>query len=181
MMNQEFETKVLDINPNEIDKKLLSLGAQKIDEKLMRRWVFDWVEKDPDFINEWIRVRDDGTKTTIAYKKRNAKVMAITKEIEIVVDNFDKTAEIFLQIPFKRKFYQENKRITYILGDIQFMIDTWPKLKPNLEIESTSIKGVEKGLKLLNLKGKEIGDVSINNIYKKVGIDLHSISELKFD
>lgn len=40
-MAQEIETKVLDINVNEIQSKLLALGAQKIQET---RLVVDWYQ-----------------------------------------------------------------------------------------------------------------------------------------
>lgn len=176
-MKKEYETKVIGIDKDEIEKKLISLGAKKTKDALMRRWVFDWVEKDPEHTNEWIRLRDEGDKVTLTYKKRTDK----TVEIETTVEDFEKTAEILKQIPFKRKFYQENRRIVYELNEIEFMIDEWPGLEPYLEIESTSEEKVEEGLELLDLKGKERGDISSITIYKEKGIDLHDKKILRFE
>lgn len=180
-MNTEYETKVIDIDAKEIEKKLIELGAKKTKDALMRRWVFDWVDEDPKKVHEWIRLRDEGDKVTITYKNRNKDASIDTKEIETEVHSFDKMAELLQQIPFKRKFYQENKRIVYELNDIEFMIDTWPKLKTHLEIEGKTKEKMEEGLNLLNLKGKEQGDISVNQLYEEIGIHLHSIEKLEFE
>lgn len=178
-MNKEYETKVIHINKEEIIKKLKDLGAKKTKDALMRRWVFDWVDKDPEKVNEWIRLRDEGDKTTITYKNKTED--ADTKEIEVEVNNFNDAALLLQQIPFKRKFYQENKRIVYELNEIEFMIDTWPGLKPHLEVEGKSKEKMIEGLTLLNLNGKEKGDISVNSLYEEIGVHLHSIESLKFE
>ena len=180
-MNQEFETKILNINKKELEKKLVSIGAKKKSEFLMRRWVFDFMEKDPDKISEWIRLRDEGNKTTITYKKRFSDKSNNTNEIEVEVADFDTTAEILKNIPFKRKFYQENKRTIYVLEKIEFMIDEWPGLEPHLEIEGKTKIDMEKGIELLGMKGKESGDISVIELYAKKGINLHNIPELRFE
>lgn len=176
----EFETKVLDINIEEIVKKLRELGAKESPEVLLRRFVFD-MESDNA---EWLRLRTNGTKTTLAYKHKIIGNIAIGKTIEIETDiaDFDKTSQILSKIPFKRVLYQENKTHIFHLNDIEFSIDTWPQLGSYLEIESTSIEKVQEGLRLLGLAGKDIGDKDISEIYiEKVGFDLNSVSELKFD
>lgn len=176
-MPNEFETKVLDINVLEIEKKLLNLRAKKQPEVLMKRWVFD--------INpscyEWARLRDNENKTTLTYKKKTGFGVGQTKEIEIEVNDFKKTAEILSKLPFKGKYYQENKRTLFCLKDIEFMIDSWPKIPTYLEIESLSEKKVKQGLSLLGLEGKDIGNLSVKDVYLKYGIDLHLFKELRFD
>lgn len=179
-MGFEYETKVLDFDVEQVTKKLISIGADEKPELLMRRWVFDWVEKDSDSINEWIRLRDDGTKTTLTYKKKRTTGMSNTEEFEVVVGNFEKTAEILKKIPFKRKFYQESKRKLFVLDDIEFSIDTWPMLDPVMEIESSSNERVREALNMIGLKGKDIGDVSWNTLYDNIGIHLHDVKSLKF-
>ncbi len=180
-MTKEHETKILDIDKEEVINKLTALGAKKSSEFLMRRWVYDWVEEDPDNINEWIRLRDEGKKTTLTYKKRFSDQSIPTEEIEIKVDDFDNTAKIFSQIPFKRKFYQENKRTIYKFEKIEFMIDEWPGLKPHLEIEGKTKKAMERGVELLGFKGKESGDISVNDLYKEIGVELHKLPMLRFE
>lgn len=176
----EFETKVLDIDPQEIIKKLRELGAKEIPEVLLRRYVFDMESEDA----EWLRLRTNGIKTTLAYKHKIPGNVAIGKtvEIETQVNDFDKTAEILKKIPFKRILYQENKSHIFHLGDIEFSIDTWPKLGTYLEVESDSLEKVQEGLKLLSLDGKDIGDKDLVDIYlERIGFDPNTFPELKFD
>lgn len=170
----EFETTVLDIDKEEIENKLKKIGAEKVIDTKFRRWVFDMNNE------EWIRLRDEGEKITLTYKKRNNQNIDGTEEIETTVEDFDKTAKILLKQKWKGTYYQENKRIMYILDDIEFCIDSWPKIEPYLEIEGKSEEKVKEGLKLLKLTGKDVGNMSVVNIFAKYGIDLHNTKELKF-
>lgn len=176
-MVKEYETKVLEVNVSEIKKKLRSLGAkEKHKEVLMRRWVFDIGSKN----SEWIRLRDDGKSITLTYKRKNGSAISETEEIEIAVSNFEEAAQILMKLKFKNKYYQENKRITFILNDIQFMIDTWPMIPVYLEVESSSENKVQAGLKLLGLDGSDAGNLSSEEVYSRYGISLHKFKVLKF-
>lgn len=177
--SKEFETKVLNINVEEIKDKLLKLGCVETKEFLAKRFVYELSTDDI----EWIRVRQINGKSTITYKHKIRGNTAIgkTTEIEVEVSDFEKTAEIFSKIPFKKHFYQENKSLIFILNDIEFSIDSWPHIPPYLEIESTSVEKVQEGLKLLGLEGKDVGDKDIKEIYAENGINIHSYAELKFD
>lgn len=175
-MAYEFETKLLDINKKEIEKKLEKIGAVEEPEVLMRRWVFD--------INpakqEWIRLRDDGRKTTIAYKCKKGSGIAGTEEIEIEVGDFEKASKILSKLEFKGVWYQENKRKRYQYDGIEFTIDSWPKIPPFLEIEARSEEEVKRGLELLDLQNKDAGNLSVKDTYLRYGINLHLFKELKF-
>ncbi|MCX6708662.1 MAG: adenylate cyclase [Candidatus Woesearchaeota archaeon] len=175
-MQIEFEAKVLDIDVAEIQKKLEKLGAKKEPEVLMRRWIFD-NHNPSDDKEEWLRLRDDGKKVTLTYKHHHGCGVCDTEELEVEVVDFEKTAEILSNF-FKNKYYQENKRIVFNLKDIEFCIDSWPKIPPYLEVESSSEKKVKEGLALLDLKSDS--NLSVRNIYFKYGVDLHSFKELKF-
>lgn len=178
-MQNEFETQVLDINKDEIIGKLRKLGAVETPEVFQRRWVYDI---NPNGCHEWIRVRTNGKKTTLCYKKRTDNSVAGTQELEVEVDDFEKTVELISSLSFYfGKFYQENKRHAFTLGDIEFTVDTWPMIPPILEIEGKSEDDVVKGLKLLGLNGKEFGHHGHISIYKKYGIDLHGHKILKFN
>jgi adenylate cyclase class 2 len=130
---------------------------------------------------DWIRLRHNGKNTTLAHKKKTGQDISETEEIEVIVDDFDKTAEILSKIGFKNSYYQENKRHFFKLNAIEFCIDTWPKIPSHLEVESFSEEKVLEGLRLLGLEGKDSGNLSIKDIYLKYGIDLHSFNAIKFD
>jgi len=175
-MQIEFEAKVLDIDVAGIQKKLEKLGAKKEPEVLMRRWIFDNLPPSEDK-EEWLRLRDDGKKVTLTYKHHRGCGVCDTEEIEVEVVDFEGTAEILSKF-FKNRYYQENKRIVFKLKDIEFCIDSWPKIPPYLEVESSSEKKVKEGLALLGLKSDS--NPSVREIYFRYGVDLHSFKELKF-
>ena len=177
-MQKEFETQVLDIDPEKIKNKLIKLGAKVDKEKFQRRWVFDI---NPNGCLEWVRIRTDGEKTKICYKSRKDHSISGTEEIEVEVDDFDKTAELFSKLSFYHdKFYQEDIKQEFLLDGIEFKIDKWPMIPHVLEIEAKSEENVRKGLRLLGLTGKDSGHHSYVSIYKKYGFELHEMKELKF-
>ena len=176
-MAKEYETKVLEINIKEIKGKLKRLGAKKQDKFLMRRWVFD-INLDRD---EWIRLRDyNGKNATLTYKMRSGSGISETEEIELNVSDFEKMAEILSKLKFKGYYYQENKREVYKLKDIEFCIDSWPKIPIYLEVEAKNEKMVHKGLAILGLEGRDIGNISVKKVYKMYGFDLHGFKKLSF-
>jgi adenylate cyclase class 2 len=179
-MPKEFETKVLDIDAEDIKKKLKELGAKEYPEVLFKRWIFDETEDPSAPKSSWIRLRTDGKKTTLTYKHREGTAIDGTEEVEVGVEDFEKAAEILLKISFKTKLYQENRRQMFKLKGIEFCIDTWPMVPPHLEIEAPNEKKVKEGLKMLGLESKDNGNFSVYHIYAKQGIDLHAIPELKF-
>lgn len=180
-MQKEFETQVLDVDVKKIKAKLRALGAKETPEKLQKRWVFDLHPCTANSEGEWIRLRQAGAdRPTITYKNRTGKGWSETDEIEVEVSDFGKTAEILDKVPFKGKYYQENKRAKFVLDDIEFTLDTWPMVPTILEVEAKSERDVKKGLKMLDLEGKDAGHIGTIAIYKKYGIDLHGYKELKF-
>ncbi|MFC2135460.1 class IV adenylate cyclase [Bacteroidota bacterium] len=170
----EYETKVLDIDKEEILKKLKSLGAEIGERKLQKRWVFHMGE------NWWIRLRDDGYKIMITYKSRKGTGISNTEEIEVEVSDFKEAYKIFSSLGFKAEYYQENYRIMCKHNDIEFCIDEWPQIPVLLEIEGTSEEKVKEGLKLLGLEGKDIGNIGTLEVYSKHNIDLHGVNKLTF-
>lgn len=65
---KEIETKIIDINEREVRERLAKIGAKKIGNLFYRRYVFFLTDKKE--IDEFVRVRTDGKKTTITYKYR---------------------------------------------------------------------------------------------------------------
>ena len=84
------------------------------------------------------------------------------------------------KLGYLNKGYQENKRISYILNNVEIEIDFWPKIPPYLEIEGKSIEEVENIIKLLGYKTSQTTSINTTDIYKKYGIDIENIRDLKF-
>jgi len=177
-MKTEYEVKILNINIEEIKKKLIKIGAKKHLERHMRRYVYNI---DPNNQQTWIRLRDDGEKTQLTIKEISDNSITGTKELEINVSDFDKTHLILDKLGYKHKALQENKRESYKLKDIEFEIDSWPKIPPYLEIEGPSKEKVEEAVKLLGYASEDTTSMNTKKIYLKHDIDLDEIKELKFD
>jgi len=180
---EEKEVKFLNIDPDDIQKKLKKIGAKKVGEYFYRRRIFDYPDLRFDKQGAWIRVRDEGDKVTLNFKRRlGVKTHDGTtcdkgmEEAEVIVSDFAKTADFLLKIGLIEKFYEENRRIRWVKNDIEFDIDTWPKLKPYLEIEAPSWRKVDKVIKLLGLNPKDKKIFSTHQIYK-----LNGINELDYE
>lgn len=175
-MPTEHETKVLDIDVKETEDKLRKLGAKEEPEVLMKRWIFDMNPKG----HEWVRLRDNGDKITIAYKTKKGMGISETEEIETEVKDFENAYNILSKLDFKAQYYRETKRRLFTLNGIEFTIDTFPAIPPMLEIEGDSEEKVKEGLKLLGLEGKDVGNLCLKKVCRKYGIDLDSIKASKF-
>ena len=77
-MHTEYEVRVLDINKEKLVEQLEKLGAIKIGDFEYKRRVFNF---NPPTNNKWIRLRTDGTKTTLTIKKLTSLEIDGTKEI----------------------------------------------------------------------------------------------------
>ncbi|PIX99662.1 adenylate cyclase, partial [bacterium (Candidatus Howlettbacteria) CG_4_10_14_3_um_filter_37_10] len=174
-MDQEFETHVLEINEEEIANKLRKLGAKEDSEVFQKRWVFNIGNTGESCKGEWIRLRQVGDKTELTYKNKSGKGMSETEEIEVEVSDFEKTAKLLSKLNCNGLYYQENKRRMFKLDGIEFTIDSWPMIPTYLEVEADNEEKVKEGIKLLGLEGKDSGHLGTLTIYKKYGIDLHSI------
>lgn len=179
MSHIEYEVRVLEINPEEIKNKLNELNAILVEDVFQKRYVYDF---NPVAPNKWIRLRTNGTKTTLTIKNIESSNIDGTREMEIVVDDFDITNEILNELGYKPRGIQENKRIKYDLNGVEVDIDTWPGIPTYLEIEGSSEKEVYDTLDLLGIPKDKSTSLDVQSIYEKIyGIDLKKEPNLSFD
>lgn len=177
-MNIEIEERVLDIDVEKIIAKLETLGATKVGEWHQKRYVYDF---NPVRENEWIRLRTNGEKVTLTYKNIEDVSLTGTKELEVEVEDFEKTNELLNILGYMPKAFQENKRIRYLLEGTEVDIDFWPLIPAYLEIEGSSKEEVEKIENMLEVNKEKITYLNCSDIYKNIyGIDSSKIKELKF-
>lgn len=136
-MKTEFEAKFVDVNIEDIRQRLQSLGA-KLEKpmRLMRRVVIDTPEMKKK--NAFVRVRDEGHRTTITYKQFDELSVDGAKEHEVIVSDFDEAAALLAAAGLAYTSFQESKRETWTHEDVEIVIDEWPRLSPYIEIESVS-------------------------------------------
>lgn len=178
-METEFEVKILDIDVRSIRNRITAIGANFVENLKYRRYVYN-----PAGITEnngtWARLRTDGKHTTLAVKTITDKTIEGTKEIEVKVEDFEKTNTILKKLLILPKAHQENKRELWKLGDVEICIDEWPKIPAYLEIEGPTKGAVEKVVKLLGFSMEQTTGENTRDIYLSHGIKVEDFKELKF-
>jgi len=179
MSHIEYEVRVLEIDVDEIKKKLEEINATLVEDVFQRRYVYDFHPVEP---NKWIRLRTNGTTTTLTIKNVLSSNIDGTKEMEIIVNDFDATNEILNELGYQARGIQENKRIKYNLNGIEIDIDTWPGIPTYLEIEGSSEEEVYNTLEVLGIPKNKATSLDVQSIYEEVyGIDLEKEPNLSFE
>jgi adenylate cyclase class 2 len=174
----EYEGRILEIDKKNIIEKLEALGAKKEGEYNYRRYTYEF---DPKIYEKWIRLRTDGTKTTLTIKEIKDYTVSGTREKEIIVSDFDMTNEILNELGYKPKNYQENNRIRYILDNVEIDIDTWPLIPTYMEIEGKNENDIYEALQLLEIEKSKLVTLDVESIFLEVyGIDIGKMKTLKF-
>lgn len=141
-MEKEIEVKFLDIDVSDIRKKLASVGGTcQQPMRDLRRVV---IQNEATGRNSYLRVRDEGDKTTLTYKVFESLSLHGANEIETTVGDFDTAVRILTAVGLKPESSQESRRETWKLDGAEVVIDEWPWLKPYIEIEGESEKIVRE-------------------------------------
>jgi len=177
-MQTEIEAKFLDINPVDLRQKLKQQGAQLIQaEILMKRKVFDYPDNRLNVIGGWIRVRDEGDKITLSYKRLIDRSLQGTKEISVIVSDFTSTCDLLLAIGLDQKSYQETKRETWNLDNCEITIDTWPWIPTFVEFEAPTEEILKQTVAKLNFDWQLALHGSVETAYQKY----YNVSEQEID
>ena len=176
-MNTELEVRLLNIDKKDLITKLEKNNAKFIGDWFQVRYVYDFSPVDP---NRWIRLRTNGEITTLTIKEVVDKSVEGTKELEIEVSSIETTHLILEKLGYKRRSIQENKRIRYILNDVEIDIDTWPHLNTYVEFEANSVEKIKEVFKLLELNYEDAITDNAQDIYMNLGYTQEDLNNLKF-
>ncbi len=166
-MQTEVEATFLNTNHDEVRVKFKALGAKCTHpNRLMRRYTFDYSDGRLEKIGGWVRVRDEGDKVTMSYKQLNDRSVHGTKEVNLVIDNFETSREFLLAIGLEQKAYQETKRESWQLDGTQIELDEWPWIKPFIEIEADSEEKLKRVSGQLGLEWSQAVHGSVENAYQ---------------
>lgn len=167
-MQTEIEAKFLDVSHDAIRERLKKLGAKREHQmRLMRRKNFDFQDKrlEKEKVG-WVRVRDEGDKTTLAYKQLDDRGLHGTKEVSLVVNSFEDTCVFLENIGLVQQSYQETRRESWTLDDCEIELDEWPWIKPFLEIEAPDENMLKSTAKKLELDFAEAVHGSVEIAYQ---------------
>lgn len=167
-MKPEIEAKFLDVNHDELRTKLLELGATcKTPMRLMKRKNLDFPDRrlGKEF-NGWVRVRDEGDKITMSYKQLNNRELDGTHEVNVTVDNFDAACAFLEAIGLEVKTYQETKRESWRLDELEIELDEWPWAKPYMEVEGPDEASLRALVGNLGLDWSKVCHGSVEIVYQ---------------
>ena len=178
-MKNEIEATFLSINKDLIRNKLKKIGFNlEIPEYVMKRKTFDFSNVILGH-QKWGRVRQEFNKITMTIKEVRGLGINDTYEIELEVDNFDNATKFFEACNIHEKAFQENMREVWQKENVEVTIDTWPGLKPFIEIEGANEEIVKKISQDLGFDFKQAIFGSIDIVYEKeLGIPREKIIDL---
>ncbi|MDB5159836.1 MAG: hypothetical protein JWO99_99 [Candidatus Saccharibacteria bacterium] len=169
-MKSEIEVKFVDVDVEDIRSRLKTAGATlEHPMRLMKRALIE--EEHHAAENSFIRIRDEGDKTTLTFKRRSlpdeTTTIDSTKEIETTVGDFDTTVEIFSEAGWKYITLQESRRETWYVDGAEVVIDEWPWIKPYIEIEAETEEIVRSATEKLGFDWKDAVFGSVDVIYQR--------------
>lgn len=166
-MKTEIEVKFCDIDIEAMREILARAGAVcEQPMRLMKRALIEQPHHAAE--HSFIRVRDEGDKVTLTFKRRddpaNPTIDSV-KEIEVVVSSFDDTVALLREAGWSYKTFQESKRETWRLGDVEVVIDEWPWIPPYVEIEGPTEAAVRTAAKQLGFDWSDAEYSHIDAVY----------------
>lgn len=156
-MSHEIETKILDIDQTSLEETLVSLGAEQTQKT---RLTVDWyrVKGTEEGQDEWfLRIRSNSQGVHEVTWKAKSDILGIArrhKEINFLIDEPEKLADLFGELGLECYAHQEKDRTSYKLKDWSFDIDQYPRMPAYLEIEGNSEDHVQEAIALLGLEDK---------------------------
>lgn len=145
-MPLEYEYKFLEYDKKSLLKQVKEMGGKKIGLYLFKVMVFVHPHNKA---NTYIRIRDEGFKTTMTYKFMGSAGFA--DESEIIIDNFDVGKEILLGLGCTKKYYYEKMREIWQVGSSEIVFDIIPAHPEYMEIESDTKEHLDEIVNKLNL------------------------------
>jgi adenylate cyclase, class 2 len=185
MLQIEFEVIFWPVDHKAIRARLRELGATEVrKEYTQERYNFYTPKNTP---REWVRVRTDGPRTTLALKRREEVGLQGQRQIEIDVLDFEGTVELLRETGLKEMAYQVAKREIWHLEGCDVDFDTWPHLEPLLKIEGISEASIKNCAEKLGLNWSEARYQTVADLYQEKygtedgGLVVEKASRITFD
>lgn len=186
-MQVEVEAKFLNISHDDLRMRLEKLGATRQNtSRLMRRVNMDYPDRQlQKQQNGWLRIRDEGNRTTLAYKQLEERTVNGTVEAEVVVSDFKTACSIFEAIGLEPKSYQESRRETWELDGVDVVLDEWPHVRPFCEVEGADDTAVAAVAAKIGLDWRDAIFGSVEPVYQAeydiTDEEFYDLGELRFD
>lgn len=166
-MKTEIEVKFINITIDTIQQRLVAAGAVcEQPMRLMRRALMET----PDMAakDAFLRLRDEGNKVTLTYKQHLKTGIEAANEIDTTVDDFDVAKSLLEASGMIFHTYQESRRETWKLGDVEVVIDVWPWMPPYIEIEGDNDASIREAAAILGFSWDEAVFGGVDVVYRMV-------------
>ena len=158
---QEIEVKILDIKRVELENKLKNLGAKKVFDGEIKAENFDFEDERITRSKDLLRLRKEGEKAVLTFKKFTGETKDVKslKEIEVEVSDLNIMKEILEELKLIPMNNTRKLRTSYALEGVKFEFDKY--LDENdfipefLEIEAHDIIILYKYVTLLGFKKED--------------------------
>ena len=174
-MKSEIEARLLECDTEKILDKLKQNNATFVGDWLQLRYCYDF---NPVKKNSWIRLRTNGVETTLTIKEIQSNKIDGTKESEIAVSDFFMTDEILNKLGYKARSKQENRRIRFILDNVEIDIDFWPMIPAYVEFEANSENEIKAVCQKLDIDFESLTTLDVQSIYANYGLNINSLPEI---
>jgi adenylate cyclase class 2 len=185
-MKTEIEVKFLNVDFDQVRAKLTALGAHlEQPMRLMKRALSENDLMRKDGRDSFVRLRDQGDKVTLTFKEFKSQTLSGAHEHEVEVSDFDTMLEILKEMGLPPKTFQESKRETWTLGDVEIVLDEWPWLNTYIEIEGPTEDAVRRTAEEMGFDWEDAVFGSVDVAYKLqypglVGRGVIDIPEVRF-
>ena len=177
---KELETRIVDIDVDDIRNKLISLGAEKVKSEDQINEIYDFEDGRLLAAKGYARIRTTvdrikGKETVFMTTKKmlSQDTFKVMEENEVIVDNKEMARKIFISLGLKLQESISKYRESYKIHDSLVEIDINDKNFcpfPYLEIETTSIEKLEEIVKLLGYTLEDTTSQTIYDILAERGI-----------
>lgn len=139
----EYEATFANVNKTDIRQRLKAVGATLVRPEFLQKRVNFNLPESHQIKGGWLRVRDEGNRTTMSLKIIDGETITDQKEIQLVVDSFSEAKNLLASIGCREKAFQESRRELWLLDGVEVTIDEWPFLEPFVEVEGVSEAAVK--------------------------------------
>ena len=178
---KELETRIVDIDVDDIRNKLTSLGAEKVKSEDQVNEIYDFEDGRLLAAKGYARIRTtvdriQGKETIFMTTKKmlSQDTFKVMEENEIIVDDKEMARRIFTSLGLKLQESISKYRESYKIMDSLVEIDINDKSFcpfPYLEIETSSVEKLEEIVKLLGYTLEDTTSQTIYDILAERGIE----------
>lgn len=179
-MQEEIETRFLEINKDELVKKLVSLGAIDKGEEKLEEIIFHAADKSWIGKRKFVRIRKSKDKIKLTYKENIEQTVNSAREIELEILDLEKCSKFLEKVGLKEMRRLEKYRHTFELGDATIDIDTWPEIPTYMEIEGPSIESLKNFCNKIGFDWEKRFEGDAREVFKHYGYDLDKIDVVTF-